>query len=177
MFKADGSISDTFLDEVAAEITPTGTITYSATLNMGSRWLLADGRDVSRTDYANLFTEIGTRYGTGDGTTTFTLPDIRGRSPMGAGQGTGLSHRDISTVSFGEEGHAQTEAELAAHRHAYNTSDGQLILVQQAPGHVNDITRGGSLDYAHADPMELTGSSAPFNVVHPVTILYAFIKT
>lgn len=177
MFNTDGSVSQNLQVDIATFIAPTGTITYSLTLNMGNGWLLADGREVSRTTYANLFAAIGTRYGVGDGSTTFALPDLRGRSPLGAGQGDGLTFRDINTVNVGEERHTQTEAELASHRHAYNTSDGQQILVQQIPGKVNDINRTGSLDYAFADPMELTGSSTPFNVIHPCVIMYAFVKT
>lgn len=92
------------------------------------------------------------------------------KSPMGPGtlpvSSTVLNVGD----AIGEEKHTQTTAELATHRHAYSTSDSQQILVQQIPGKVNDIDRNGSLDYAYADPMDETGSSTPFNVVHPVRV-------
>jgi microcystin-dependent protein len=177
MFNSDGSVSDNLSVQVAQLIAPTGTITYSLTLNMGPGWILADGSEISRTTYANLFAAVGTRYGAGDGSTTFALPDLRGRSLIGAGQGTGLTNRDINTITVGEERHTQTEAELATHRHAYSTADGQQILVQQIPGKVNDIDRTGSLDYAFADPMDTTGSSTPFNVTHACLIAYPFVKT
>src|SRR5262245_1364362 len=45
-------------------------------------WLLCDGRAVSRTTYSDLFAKVGTTHGTGDGTTTFNLPDARGRALM-----------------------------------------------------------------------------------------------
>lgn len=48
-----------------------------------SGWLMADGSAVSRTEYASLFAEIGTTFGTGDGTMTFNVPDLRGRTPFG----------------------------------------------------------------------------------------------
>ena len=48
-------------------------------------WLLCDGSAVSRTEYADLFDEIGTVWGEGDGTTTFNLPDARGRTFRGTG--------------------------------------------------------------------------------------------
>ena len=51
-------------------------------------WLLCDGSSVSRTTYAALFAILGTAYGAGDGSTTFNLPDGRGRMPVGAGQAT-----------------------------------------------------------------------------------------
>jgi microcystin-dependent protein len=49
-------------------------------------WLLCDGSAVSRTTYARLFAAIGTKYGIGNGTTTFNLPDLRGVFPKGMGQ-------------------------------------------------------------------------------------------
>src|SRR5690606_11476130 len=46
-------------------------------------WLLADGSEVSRTTYSKLFAAISDTYGAGDGSTTFNLPDLRGRIPIG----------------------------------------------------------------------------------------------
>ena len=46
--------------------------------NPKGRWLFCDGREISRTDYPELFEAIGTTYGEGDGTTTFNIPDRRG---------------------------------------------------------------------------------------------------
>jgi microcystin-dependent protein len=51
-------------------------------------WLECDGSAVSRTTYSALFTAISTTFGTGDGTTTFNLPDMRGKVAIGAGTGT-----------------------------------------------------------------------------------------
>lgn len=56
----------------------TGTIAYSAAANPLPGWLRANGAVVSRTTYANLFAVIGTTFGSGDGSTTFNLPDLRG---------------------------------------------------------------------------------------------------
>lgn len=176
MLNSDGTVTDEFKAEIAQFTAPTGTVVYSLTLNMGAGWLLADGSEISRVTYANLYAQIGTRYGAGDGSTTFALPDLRGRSPIGAGQGAGLTNRDIASLVVGEERHTQTEAELATHRHNYSTDGAQQILVQQIAGKVSDINRGGSLDYAFADPMETTGSSSPFNVIHPCWIGYPFVK-
>jgi len=62
-----------------------GTITPFAGSSVPDGWLLADGSCVSRTTYSRLFANIGTAYGAGDGVTTFCLPDLRGRLPLGAG--------------------------------------------------------------------------------------------
>ena len=85
MFKSDGSVSDAFKQEVAVLSTPTGMISYFLTQNVGAGWLYCDGREVSRSTYATLYNEIGTRYGDGDTLTSFNLPDARGRSLIGAG--------------------------------------------------------------------------------------------
>src|SRR5207302_10745680 len=60
-------------------------------------------------------------YGVGDGSTTFALPDFRGRVPVGAGQGTSLTNRVLG-ASGGEEAHVLTAAELASHTHAETTT-------------------------------------------------------
>jgi microcystin-dependent protein len=54
------------------------------------------GQDVSRTRYARLFRLIGTTFGSGDGETTFTLPDLRGRSIVGSGTGEDLLARVVA---------------------------------------------------------------------------------
>ena len=59
-------------------------IMYSGNNNIMSDFLLCDGSAVSRTTYADLFAVIGTTYGTGDGSTTFNLPNMVGRFPEGA---------------------------------------------------------------------------------------------
>lgn len=56
-------------------------------------WLLCDGSAVSRTAYAALFAVIGTTYGVGNGSTTFTLPDLRGRVAAGANASNALASR------------------------------------------------------------------------------------
>lgn len=58
---------------------PPGTIIHYAGRTVPSGWLICNGANVSRTDYAALFAAIGTIYGTGDGVTTFGLPNLDGR--------------------------------------------------------------------------------------------------
>ena len=63
---------------------PAGTIVSYAGASVPTGWLLCNGANVSRTTYANLFNAIGTRWGAGDGSTTFALPDSDGRVLQGA---------------------------------------------------------------------------------------------
>ena len=58
---------------------PPGTIIYYAGRTVPSGWLICNGANVSRTDYAALFAAIGTIYGAGNGSTTFGLPNLNGR--------------------------------------------------------------------------------------------------
>lgn len=69
----------------AAPATKTGTVADFAGSAAPTGWLLCDGSAVSRTTYADLFAEIGTTYGVGDGSTTFNLPDAQGRMTVGLG--------------------------------------------------------------------------------------------
>ena len=67
---------------------PIGTIIDFAGPNNPTGYLECNGSAVSRTTYAALFVAIGTTWGSGDGSTTFNLPDLRGRTSIGAGTGT-----------------------------------------------------------------------------------------
>jgi len=68
---------------------PPGTIVMSARPTAPSGWLLCNGDAVDRTLYAELYSAIGEAFGPGNGTTTFNLPDMRGRVAAGVGTGTG----------------------------------------------------------------------------------------
>ena len=64
-------------------LVPTGSVTAFAGTSAPAGWLKCDGSAISRTKYAKLFAAIGGNYGTGDGSTTFNLPDLTGRVPLG----------------------------------------------------------------------------------------------
>ena len=99
-----------------------------ATINGVVGWLLADGSAVSRTTYATLFAIVGTTYGTGDGSTTFNLPDLRGRMPMGAGTGAQNGGSGSGAISGGTALTARTrggfggDERLATHNHTATDS-------------------------------------------------------
>jgi microcystin-dependent protein len=67
---------------------PTGSITAYAGSQAPAGWLLCDGRELGRTEYPALYAAIGTTYGAGDGSSTFNLPDLRGRFLRGWDGGT-----------------------------------------------------------------------------------------
>ncbi len=137
---AQVSVADGFTAISDAEITGErtwarsdwpGKIVPSAGSNAPNGWLLCDGSAVSRTTYADLFDMIGTTFGAGDGSTTFNVPDLRGRFPLGLDNMGGSSanrvtdtQADVLGGSGGEETHTLTEAEMPAHTHTYTETGG-----------------------------------------------------
>jgi len=83
-----------------------------------SGWLLCDGTAVSRTAYAQLFNQIGTTYGVGDGSTTFNVPDARGRALYGKG-----THADVNALANSDG--AAVGSRSPKHIHTYN--QGQVV--------------------------------------------------
>lgn len=99
---------------------PPGAIIAFAGTVAPAGWLLCDGSTVSRTTYAALFAAIGTTYGVGNGTTTFGLPNLKGRVVIA---------RDAAQTEFdvlGETGGAKTiaEASLPGHTHTISHTHG-----------------------------------------------------
>jgi len=78
-------------------IVPIGSIFLTGRNTPPTDWLICDGTAVSRTSYNALFLTIGTNFGIGDGSSTFNLPDLRGRVPIGKGE-----HADVASIGFVE---------------------------------------------------------------------------
>lgn len=119
---SDGTIT---LDRVWGTVTQAGTPLTASALNaacppVGSvipyagasapaGWLLCQGQSVSRTTYSELFAAIGTTYGSGDGSATFNLPNLKGRIPVGYDSTqTEFNYRG---KTGGEKAHALTKEE------------------------------------------------------------------
>jgi microcystin-dependent protein len=171
------------VDAAVVGVVPSGAVLPFAGSSAPTGYLLCYGQAVSRTTYAALFTAIGTTYGTGDGSTTFNLPDLRGRAAFGVDNmggsaanrlGSNASIGGISgTASLGTAGgaqtHVQTIAELAPHTHA-------------APnGMVGGSDVGGTGAYLSAGlpnngTSGSTGSGAPFNITPPALVLNYIIR-
>jgi microcystin-dependent protein len=81
------------------------------------------GQLLGISQHTALFSLLGTQYG-GDGLTTFALPDLNGRVPIGVGQGPGLTQRFIGEAG-GEDAHALIESEMPAHTHAVPAAGAQ----------------------------------------------------
>ena len=106
---------------------PIGTLLpYAGTTSPDTNvYLLCDGQAVSRTTYADLFTVVSTTFGVGDGSTTFNVPDLRGRIPMGLDNLGGTPANRVTDANadslggaVGSQDHTLTEAELPSHDHS-----------------------------------------------------------
>ena len=85
-----------------------------------ANWALCNGQILPISEYTALFSILGTTYG-GNGRTTFALPDLRGRVPMGSGNGIGLSPR-VTGQRYGSENVTLSVAQMPAHSHPAETT-------------------------------------------------------
>jgi len=156
----------------ATGLVPSGALMDFAMAQAPAGWLVCDGSEVSRSEFAALFTALGTVWGAGNGTTTFNLPDLRGEFRRGADLGRGVdagrafgsaqadafkSHdHDASSANAGNhthDGHAQS---AGAHNH-------QSGLPDQLPGFF------GLSDANNPPTREVSNTSNEFQSEGPLT--------
>ena len=127
-------------------------------------WAFCNGGTLPISSNTALFALLGTTYG-GNGTTTFGLPDLRGRFPMHFGQGTGLSNR-IQGEFGGGETTTLGITHLPAHSHAINLT--AAMPCSNGPGNADDptgkIPAGSASDENYTAPGSATGQLAPLTV-------------
>jgi len=100
---------------------PIGSIKLFGGLEAPEGWLLCDGSVVLRENFKELFDVIGETYGQGDDDNSFRLPDLRGRTAIGAGKGNDLTDHELGE-KIGSEAHNLTIKELPNHKHSGTTS-------------------------------------------------------
>lgn len=187
-------------DDHTGGSSPVGTIIDYVSTTPPTGFLECDGSAVSRTTYADLFAVISTTYGAGDGSTTFNLPDFRGRSAMGRGTGTGggssgsgaptggsaLTARTIGNW-LGEETHTLTTTEMPSHTHTVTDPGHAHGIDVYGSGSFNDTLAQGNHSLQAASG-ELTanattgitiansGSGGAHNTVQPVVVVSKMIR-
>lgn len=149
---------------------PIGTIAAFGGTTAPPGWRFCNGSTVSRSTYSALHAVIGNLYGAGDGATTFNLPDLQGRVPVGSGPGVGLTPR-VAGEKLGEESHTLTTAEMPSHTHNARWSS---------------VGAGGGSygSWTYATPynnnggiVENTGGGQPHNNLQPSLVLNYIIYT
>lgn len=115
------TLIETTIGTLPAYLVPTGAVMPFAGAAAPEGWLLCYGQPVSRSTYADLFAAIGTTYGAGDGSTTFNVPDLRGRAVFGkddmGGAAASRITAGVSGINGASLGAAGGDERLHAHSH------------------------------------------------------------
>jgi microcystin-dependent protein len=136
-------------------------------------WAFTNGQILSIASNTALFSILGTMYG-GNGQTTFGLPDLRSRFPIGVGQGPGLSTRSEGEVG-GEETVTLLEREMPAHTHALQASSAAAthirpqarVLAKVDPPTGNNIYADAPNSAMAPESIGLAGGSQPHDNMPP----------
>lgn len=157
----------------AGQFMPPGIIVHYPATVVPAGYLACDGSAVSRTTYAALFAIIGTFYGAGDGSTTFNLPDIRGRVIAGYDSGNATGRLTASTAqgvsastvgnTGGEQAHTLVTGELAAHTHANSLSDPTHVHTINDPTHFHTIATSSATLGSVGDTAQGGNNAGPIN--------------
>ena len=198
VLKTDGSgtISFTSLTDFTL---PAGLIFPFAGTSAPSGYLLCYGQAISRTTYATLFTAIGTTYGTGDGSSTFNLPDLRGRVVAGQDDMGGTSADRLTNQTAGVDGdtlgatggaetHILLDGQMPSHNHTATSTiqdnfNGSLTIFKKTSGSptnryaVESISSDNSRSVAVSTSIGTTGSDQAHNNVQPTMVLNYIITT
>lgn len=138
---------------------PIGSITMFAGAAAPINWALSTGQTVSRTTYSDLFALIGTTYGSGDGSTTFNLPDFRNRFPAGLGSATWSDARGETGGS--KDAIAVTHTHAIDHDHASASTSSDTH--SHSANHNHTATTGAAGVHSHnvntRDNMSAGGST------------------
>lgn len=129
-------------------------------------WTLCNGSQMQIQQYNALYALLGTNFG-GNGTTTFGLPDLRGRQIIGMGQGPGLSNRMVGQ-SFGAESATLTAGNLPPHNHTLTASNTDSANLTQTPAPGWTLGAAASVTTARpavTTPVQMYGSPNPANPV------------
>lgn len=146
---------------------PPGCIILSGAADIPRGWLECDGQAVGRTAYPKLYAAIGITYGAGNGSTTFNLPNLKGRVPVGLDTGQ-AEFNDLGETG-GAKTHTLTETEIPAHTH------GQRIYNTGTAGTAG--TQGGATaNNATAGTTVATGGGGAHNNLQPYIVLRYIIK-
>jgi len=151
---------------IAGDTVPIGTIMPYSGSEEPVNWITCDGRELNRFEYEDLFTIIGTTYGEGNGSTTFNIPNLKGKIPVGFDSEDG----DFNAVgkTGGEKTHTLTIEEMPKHRHGIRTSAG-------SGGQVDNMPWGGALA-AQTTNTEYTGGNGTHNNMQPYLVQKYIIK-
>lgn len=161
--------------------TPPGTVLPYAGASAPTGYLLCYGQAVSRTTYATLFAIIGETYGAGDASTTFNVPDLRGRFPLGKDNMGGVSANRVTDTDAdalggadGDETKDLTHTHTIAHTHTVTPNSGSVSSgATSSPWAVAETWTTSGVSSANSG----SGGSATQDIMPPFITLNYIIKT
>lgn len=167
-------------------VMPAGLLAPYAGSAAPSGWLLCYGQAVSRTTYSRLFAAIGTTYGVGDGSTTFNLPDLRGRVAAGLDNMGGTAASRLTTANGGVDGLTLgaaggtdsvtlTTAQIPAHAHPLNSPNSYFLM--RTSGGTVGLTTGTGLADTVSNTSNNTGGGGAHPNAQPTLVANFIIKT
>ena len=160
----DGSVTAAKLDSAAVSVLmPTASLMPYAGTSAPTGYFLCDGSAKSRTTYSALFGIIGTTYGVGDGSTTFNIPDLRGRVIAGKDNMGGTSANNLTNSQADQLG-----GELGSETNSHNHTNTTTTVTVREPG-------GG--DGTRTPLNTVSVDSRTIDIVQPTIILNYIIKT
>lgn len=171
----DSGNDDVVAQEEAQDLTPPGTIAAFGGDTAPEGYLLCDGAAVSRGTYADLFAAIGTAWGEGDGSTTFNLPDLRGRFLRGVDDGAGLDPDAVTRTAIATGGNTG-DAVGSVQAGAFASHVHDLIVKNQWSGSCGYISSGGcSATAEDVDNPAFNAQASGANETRPVNAYVNYI--
>lgn len=148
-------------------------------------WRLCDGSTLNRTTFATLYGIIGTKYGIGNGTTTYNIPNLKGRVPVGLDAAQG--EFNAVGISGGSKTHTLTTGEMPSHTHTQNSHthvmQGNGALTDGASGTNYGLPNGSFYGFRTDQPdstvavNQNTGGGGAHNNIQPYLTVNYIIKT